>query len=51
MCGIQLARLSKGDVLDLLRLSVQAAGMCVEKHGAMESIPERAAVETRLGRK
>jgi len=44
-------QLSKGDVLDLLRLSVQAAGMCVEKHGAMESIPERAAVETRLGRK
>ncbi len=34
-----------------LNTTVQAAGMCVEKHGAMESIPERVVVETRLSRK
>ena len=27
---------------------VQAAGMCVEKHGAIESIPNRAEVDTRM---
>ncbi|KAI0251866.1 Ribokinase-like protein [Lactifluus subvellereus] len=42
--------LSKNDMVDLLQLSVQAAGMCVEKNGAMESIPERADVEARLSR-
>jgi len=39
---------SKDEMVELLRLSVQAAGMCVERNGAMESIPERTAVEARL---
>ncbi|VDC04337.1 unnamed protein product [Peniophora sp. CBMAI 1063] len=34
----------------LLRLSTQAAGMCVEKRGAMESIPLRKDVEERLAK-
>ncbi|KAI0267502.1 Ribokinase-like protein [Gloeopeniophorella convolvens] len=41
-------RLSADELTGLLRHSVQAAGMCVEKNGAMESIPERAEVEARL---
>ena len=28
---------------------VQAAGICVSKHGAMESIPSRAEVDVRMG--
>ncbi|KAH9993311.1 Ribokinase-like protein [Russula compacta] len=43
-------QLSKDQAVELLRLSVQAAGMCVEKNGAMESIPERVDVEARLFR-
>jgi len=43
-------QLSKDDAVKLLRLSVQAAGMCVEKHGAVESIPKRVAVDARLSR-
>jgi len=42
--------LSKNEAVRLLQFSVQAAGMCVEKHGAMESIPERVFVEARLSR-
>jgi hypothetical protein len=34
--------------LNGLNLAVQAAGMCVERNGAMESIPERTVVEARL---
>ena len=34
--------------LNGLNLAAQAAGMCVERSGAMESIPERTAVEARL---
>ncbi|KAH9000726.1 Ribokinase-like protein [Lactarius hatsudake] len=41
-------QLSKDEIIKLLRLSVQAAGMCVERNGAMESIPERIVVEARL---
>lgn len=44
-------QLSKGEAVELLRLCVQAAGMCVERNGAMESIPERPVVEARLSRK
>jgi len=40
-------QLSKDEAFELLRFSAQAAGMCVEKSGAMESIPERVAVEAR----
>ncbi|KAN0107725.1 Ribokinase-like protein [Russula decolorans] len=43
--------LSKDEAVELLRLCVQAAGICVEKNGAMESIPERPVVEARLSRK
>ncbi|KAI9513384.1 Ribokinase-like protein [Russula earlei] len=43
--------LPKDEVVELLRVSVQAAGMCVEKNGAMKSIPGRVAVEARLSRK
>jgi len=39
---------SKAEIVELLRLSVQAAGMCVERNGAMESIPQRTVVEARL---
>ncbi|KAF8491824.1 Ribokinase-like protein [Russula emetica] len=44
-------QLSEDEAFELLRLCVQAAGMCVEKNGAMESIPERPVVEARLSRK
>ncbi|KAI0289989.1 Ribokinase-like protein [Russula brevipes] len=40
-------QLSKDEAFELLRFSAQAAGMCVEKSGAMESIPERVGVEAR----
>jgi len=39
---------SKDEMVKLLRLSVQAAGMSVERNGAMGSIPERTVVEARL---
>lgn len=39
---------SNAEMVELLRLSAQAAGMCVERNGAMESIPERTVVEARL---
>lgn len=32
-------------------MTFQAAGMCVEKNGAMESIPERVVVDARLSQK
>ncbi|KAI0305094.1 Ribokinase-like protein [Multifurca ochricompacta] len=41
-------QLSKDEIAEILQLSVQAAGMCVEMNGAMESIPGREAVEARL---
>jgi len=44
-------QLSADGAVGLLRLCVQAAGMCVEKNGAMESIPERVVVQNRLSRK
>ncbi|KAI0033629.1 Ribokinase-like protein, partial [Vararia minispora EC-137] len=42
------APISLHDAAELLRFSAQAAGMCVEKRGALESIPKRAEVEERI---
>ncbi|KAH9996251.1 Ribokinase-like protein [Russula vinacea] len=44
-------QLSEDEAARLLRLCVQAAGMCVERNGAMESIPERVVVDARLSQK
>ncbi|KZV66055.1 Ribokinase-like protein [Peniophora sp. CONT] len=46
----QKGSLGVRELAPLLRLSTQAAGMCVEKRGAMESIPERRDVEERLAK-
>ncbi|PBK71843.1 Ribokinase-like protein [Armillaria solidipes] len=40
--------LTRDRLTDVLRRCVQAAGMCVEKRGAMESIPAGSDVDTRL---
>ncbi|THH19344.1 hypothetical protein EW146_g1811 [Bondarzewia mesenterica] len=41
--------LSQDNATDLLIYSTHAAGMCVEKRGALESIPRRMDVDARLG--
>ncbi|KAI0317358.1 Ribokinase-like protein [Amylostereum chailletii] len=40
--------LGEDDAVQLLRVSARAAGMCVEKPGALESIPSYADVQARL---
>jgi len=40
--------LGSHDVAELVRFCSQAAGMCVEKRGAVESIPLRADVQARF---
>ncbi|CAA7270024.1 unnamed protein product [Cyclocybe aegerita] len=40
--------IKEADVVRLLKVCVQAAGMCVEKSGTIESIPTRAQVEERM---
>ncbi|KAI0340021.1 Ribokinase-like protein [Trametopsis cervina] len=40
--------LSRGDVLRVLERCVEAAGLCVQRRGAMESIPSRAEVDERV---
>ncbi|KAA1474541.1 Ribokinase-like protein [Dentipellis sp. KUC8613] len=42
------AQLSREELVNVVKLCAQAAGMCVEKRGAMESIPLREEVEKRL---
>ncbi|KAH9973981.1 Ribokinase-like protein [Lactifluus volemus] len=48
---LEKKQLSQNEMEEILQHSVQAAGMCVEKNGAMESIPKRAVVEARLSLK